>query len=177
MNVNNQYVGEVDEQIHKVTSNKVEHKFKIGDFIKHNKANFTCKVISVNSGSYYVKNITGSGCIELFNAEQNFHLWTIQDAKNGDVLFCKENIKYSNTNKYNRICLFNNINNAYFILIKTFNCEEYDVNVNIDYPEDTVPATKVQKEILFMVMKEAGYEWDAEKKELKMNTKIFSKSV
>ena len=33
--------------------------------------------------------------------------------------------------------------------------------------EDVKPATKEQRDLLFQKMKEAGYEWDADKKELK----------
>ena len=36
------------------------------------------------------------------------------------------------------------------------------------------PATKIQRDFLFRKIKEAGYEWDAEKKELK---KIEQKSA
>jgi hypothetical protein len=34
--------------------------------------------------------------------------------------------------------------------------------------DDYAPATKEQRDLLFHKMKEAGYEWNAEKKELKM---------
>ena len=70
----------------KPVNKMIKPKFRIGDYIKHNKANIICKIISVNSSSYYVENVGTNGKIELFNAEQNFHLWTIKDAKNGDVL-------------------------------------------------------------------------------------------
>ena len=106
--------------------------------------------------------------------DNDCHLWTIQDAKAGDVLVYKGNIKYSNDIKYSngikyeRMCLFNNLDNAFFTLTKTSNyVEEYDVDINIDYPDNTVPATKEQKEILFMAMANAGYTFDFEKKELK----------
>ena len=39
---------------------------------------------------------------------------------------------------------------------------------------DFYPATKEQRNLLFTKMKEAGYEWDAEKKELKKYTPIFT---
>ena len=38
---------------------------------------------------------------------------------------------------------------------------------------DAVPATKEQRDLLFAKMKEAGYEWDADKKELKKNPKHY----
>ena len=154
---------------------KVEPKFHDREWITHNTANFVFKIINVGSNGYEVVNRENYKKTISFDNEDNYHLWTIQDAKDGDVLFCKGELKYSNGIKYERICLFNNLDNAFFTLTKTSNfVEEYDIDVNIDYPDNTVPATKEQKEILFMAMKDAGYEWDSEKKELK---KIEQKPV
>ena len=141
-------------------------KFKVGDFIKHNKANLICKVISVNSNTYYVENIGTSGRIELFNPEQNFHLWTIQDVKDGDVLACGDKVTD---------CPF-----IFHNLTEKLNPRSYcGVNTLCDFQEndenggswcdsgEVRPATKEQRDFLFQKMKEAGYEWDTEKKELK----------
>ena len=129
---------------------------------------------------YQIKNITEQeytlvGCDgsvitrPILDVDKSASAFTIEDAKDGDVLICKGNIKNSNGIKYERICLFNNLNNAFFTLTKTSNfVEEYDIYVNIDYPDNTVPATKEQKEILFMAMADAGYTFDFEKKELKL---------
>ena len=43
----------------------------------------------------------------------------------------------------------------------------YRVNDWCDCNENAHPATKEQRDLLFQKMKESGYEWDAEKKELK----------
>ena len=152
--------GNMKETLAQKLVDKVESKFKVGDFIKHNKANIICKVISVNSSSYYVENVETSGKIELFNAEQNFHLWTIQDAKDGDVL---------------------NANGAPFIYKKhDKDCVYFYCGVNLagEFVEanefDTwsknnkvYPATKEQHDFLFKKMKEAEYTFNFEKKELK----------
>ena len=167
------------ELIKQKSTDKVEPTFKIGDYIKHNKANIICKVISTNSGSYYVDNIETSCRIELFNAEQNFHLWTIQDAKDGDMLAC--NINKSEIggdieklpNITPTICVYQNVvkDKDY---IHTY-CSLYNgsslVQSNSMYYNTFVyniqPATKEQRDLLFQKMKEAGYEWNAEKKELR----------
>ena len=152
----------LEKQGEKKLTDKVEPKFHEGDFI----VNDYCsgKVIEITNDAYLLD--TGQGIP--FSCEHNAHLWTLKDAKDGDVLVCKGNIKDSNGIKYERICLFNSLGNDFFTLTKTSNyVEEYDIDVNIDYPDNTIPATKEQKEILFMAMKEAGYEWDADKKELK----------
>ena len=142
-------------------ANKIEPKFHEGDFIKHNKANIIYKVISVNSGSYYVENIETSGRIELFNAEQNFHLWTIQDAKYGDVLVSKDDkpfIYNGNHDSFN-IGSYCGISVEDKFKVSTEKCY-WTGKVNI------YPATKEQRDLLFQKMHEAGYEWDSEKKEL-----------
>lgn len=143
-------------------------KFKVGDFIKHNKANLICKVISVNGGSYYVENIETRGRIELFDAEQNFRLWTVTNAKDGDVLcangrYFKEYIfNFSSLTEDNVISThfgYDVFRGTFDTKVSRFGREEEFVSVT--------PATKEQRDTLFAKMKEAGYEWDAEKKELK----------
>lgn len=100
--------------------------------------------------------------------DENARLWNIQDAKCGDVLICKGDIKYSNGIKYERICLFNNLENAFSTLTKTLNyVEECDIDVRIDYPDNTIPATKEQRDFLLQKMKESGYKWDAKNKEVR----------
>lgn len=134
-------------------------KFHEGDFIKHNKANLICKVISVNSNSYYVENIKTSGRIELFNAEQNFHLWTIEDAKDGDVLAAKE-----------CYVIFKEIDGLNIKCHCTYHYMGFNTSFHINTLQNKTafqPATKEQRDLLFQKMEENGYEWDNEKKELK----------
>ena len=148
----------------------VEPTFHEGDFIKHNKANVIYKVISVNSGSYYVENVETNGRIELFNAEQNFHLWTIQDAKDGDVLATE-----------NFIFIFKNIDDDngvhYYCQYEINKNEDEQFEFDIALPHSLMgrvgnsishysPATKEQRDLLFEKMKEADYVWDAEKERI-----------
>ena len=95
--------------------------------------------------------------------------FTIQDAKDGDVLCCKSGwmciFKAINnhTNTFSSYCFmdrykwFCNRGSEAHILdkefIKSYNAELY-------------PATKEQRDILFQKMKEAGYEWNAKTKTL-----------
>ena len=145
---------------------KVEPKFHEGDFIKHNKANIICKVISVNSGSYYVENIGTNGRIELSNAEQNFHLWAIKDARDGDVLITVDNERpfifkgCLDPNHPDSPVAYCGIDTeGYFCVGESkFNYWWTDEKVH--------PATKEQRNLLFQKMKEAGYEWNPENKVL-----------
>ena len=145
---------------------KTEPKFHEGDWVVSPNGVYW-HIDKISNNRYEVTSNTGES--SSWNLDTNiYHKFNIQDAKDGDVLICKGNIKNSNGIKYERICLFNNLNNAFFTLTKTSNfVEEYDIDVNIDYPDNTVPATKEQKEILFMAMADAGYTFDFEKKKLK----------
>ena len=144
------------------STNKVEPKFKIGDFIVSDYC--MGKVIELTEDAYLLD--SGQGIP--FSCEHNAHLWTIQDAKDSDVLAYEDGWT----------CIFKTLVNdenfsSYCFMDKTkWFCEvgsechtlkeEFVKNYGKFYP-----ATKKQRDLLFSKMKEAGYEWDAEKKELK----------
>ena len=143
------------ELVEQKTTDNVKPKFKVGDFI----VNDYCfgKVIEITNDAYLLN--TGQGIP--FSCEHNTHLWTIQDAKDGDVLqlgevtaIFKEYIGNGNCRCYCSICN-----------------EEFEISVedgedNVYGCTNTKPATKKQRNLLFQKMKEEGYVWDAEKKEL-----------
>ena len=104
-----------------------------------------------------------------------FHLWTIKDAKEGDVL-------HSSGFHNDCIFIFNGLDNwrfdepngdravatGYCCLSVSADNMEFGIQGPDCIEVDTVkPATKIQRDLLFQKMKEVGYEWDAEKKELK----------
>lgn len=139
-------------------TNNVKPKFKVGNWIVYCNKDVDL-ITGIEENGYRINN---GGYIP-FVCESDIRLWSIQDAKSGDVLVCKKDTKY-----YERICLFNSLESAFFILTRDYNyVETYDIVVHVDYPNNTVPATKKQKEILCMAMKHAGYTFDFEKKELK----------
>jgi len=145
----------IEKQGENKPTDKVEPKFHEGDFI----VNDYCsgKIIEITNDAYLLD--TGQGIP--FSCEHNAHLWSIQDAKEGDVLVSDE-----------VIFIFNNIHgvwvNCHCSLHKDGSfCEKnYDL-MHIKYAETIYPATKEQRELLFEKINEAGYEWDSEKKELK----------
>lgn len=97
--------------------------------------------------------------------EKEYHLWTVQDAKDGDVLYCKKRV----LDNSEIIMMYAGISNgvdSYCRYSSKFGFNMYITNVlNVEHDFIT-PATKEQRELLFTKMKEAGYGWDAEKKEL-----------
>ena len=90
-------------------------------------------------------------------------LWTIQDAKDGDVLVCNEEIllfkSYSVQGRISVHCWYNG---------QTNNFHSIGVNDALLTTRNKIcPATKEQHDILFVKMNEAGYTFDFEKKEVK----------
>lgn len=162
-NANDWYVSKVDGKIHDMTYNptdKVEPKFRVGDWIIFN--GLILHIDEIVNGYYRTTSI-GDGIHNSYdwNIDNAARLWTIQDAKEGDVLVSDE-----------VIFIFNKIHgvwvNCHCSLHKDGSfCEKnYDL-MHIKYAETIYPATKHERDLLFQKMKEEGYEWDSEKKELK----------
>ena len=139
-------------------TDKVEPKFHEGDFI----VGTYCrgKIIALTDDAYLLD--TGQGIP--FSCKDNVHLWTIQDAKDGDVL----------VDKCGNIGIYQGDKN-----IVTWNSYCYCGVNKVFYDEGShefpcYPATKEQRDTLMEAMTDAGYVWDAENKKL---NKIEHKSV
>lgn len=144
------------ELIEQKPTDKVEPKFKVGDWII-NSEGMLRQILSVDKTGYQ----TDYGWLTHDIYDNTYHLWTIQDAKDGDVLYeCNEKkpfiFKELKTKHIGDIASYCDIFNG------IFNPNEDDWTTL-----DIVPVTKEQRDILFQKMKEAGYEWDGEKKELR----------
>ena len=149
--------------------NKVEPKFHEGDWILYSGDHYegVRHITKINENGYYIeRNGLPHGIIP-FDHEICMRLWTIQDAKPGDVLACNDNpflfLKYEK-DEYGLVCCsYCGISNSEY--------DEFAVNTNTKKYwcdiEFVNPATKEQRELLFQKMKEAGYTFDFEKKELK----------
>lgn len=87
----------------------------------------------------------------------------IQDAKDGDVLVNGSNIfifHFLNGTRLMGYCHVNIDNGRFYDDVGKNECFCLIDGI-------VTPATKEQRDLLFQQMKEAGYEWDADKKELK----------
>ena len=140
---------------------KIEPKFKVGDCVVYNRNDSSREILyvyDIRDGRYYFNdNIHLSWSVK--ECDEKCHLWTIQDAKNGDVLA-----------EHEIIVLFEKIEDQN---IRCY-CTYHYLGFNPAFYVDTLqnknpyrPATKEQCDLLFQQMKDAGYEWDDEKKELK----------
>ena len=160
---------------HKPTD-KVEPKFKVGDWVVYTgyllkdsgKEIYVMQVASVEDDRY---NFTDTSTL-CFDSEKDMRSWTIQDAKAGDVL-CNCCEEYDNP----LIFILKKFERVDYGLVKPSDYSSYCFLTAGDrqifkegkyhHEHNIKPATKEQRDLLFQKMKEAGYEWDAEKKELK----------
>lgn len=147
-----------------VTGKVVMPKFKVGDWV----------VCEVTGSVYQIKNcienlsnhkygydLTNGGYIGS-DEVNHYHIWTIKDAKAGDVLASKDG---------NNILIFRNLDD------NTSFSSYYNIAGKGELGWSNkcfIPATKEQRDLLFAKMKEAGYEWNGEKKELR---KIEQKTI
>lgn len=152
-------------------TNKVEPKFKEDDWIIRSAEAFKHNTYLIKEvKDYYVcEELKGRRVPFTFDdVHKNFKLWDISDAKDGDVL-C--GFPYADCpwvgifHELNDDCTFN----SYCYLQAGVNgkfCPPSGINVYGHSSNSIVPATKEQRELLFSKMKDAGYEWDAEYKQL-----------
>lgn len=144
---------------------KIEPKFKVGDWITNGE--YTWEIVETPLG--YTLMSQDGNTIDDTTAyvDERFHLWTIKDAKNGDIL----------ADDYS-IIIFRKIGNG------TWD-DVIDYHVGYNYEKIKIqsgrshygvakattfkPATKGQRGLLFQKMKEAGYNWsDKDKKIVKI---------
>lgn len=154
-------------------SDNVKSKFKVGDWIvANNNESRIFRVESIFKNFATISDNFGYQCINNFILNEQHRLWTIKDVKDGDVLtthlspegdwigIYKESFDILGFKTY---CFLNGVGE---FVINPNRCRNHGTH-------GLHPATKEQQDLLFQKMKEAGYEWDVEKKELK---KIEQKS-
>ena len=148
-------------------ANKVEPKFKIGDWIVYNRIDHSREVMQIydirDNRYYFNDNTHFSWSVK--ECDEKSHLWTIEDVKDGDVLVYGDNPK---DHHVEIIMIFKSLRNkqSAFTHFHIFN---YELRANdwCDCGKNIHPATKEQCDLLFAKIHKAGYEWNAETKELK----------
>ena len=163
--------GELAEQYRQDGQNpadNVELKFNVGDWITNGKF-IVGQIISVDK-EYYHYICNGIEQPLYISNAHNYHLWAIQDAKDGDVLFTSSTASHE-TFIFKSIDERGNVK-CYFAYDSEDGFREGKYHFIGKPTFMTHPATKEQRDLLFQKMHEAGYKWDAEKKELKKIEKI-----
>jgi hypothetical protein len=166
-NVLDKHIDKFLEQNH---TDNVKPKFHEGDCLVNIEYGDVVRVLDVLEDNYRLDfggDTIGTLCTEL--VDNDYRLWDItKDAKDGDVIYLP------NGNNEYYFFIFKGIENA---AVKSF-AHFYQYNDGTSEAEGTIdnlfsvndvfqPATKEQCDLFFQKMKEAGYEWNAEKKELK----------
>lgn len=148
----------------------VEPMFKIGDWVVIN--GFILKILGVCSDLYETTFLqSGEWRIyDMYVLDNNAHLWSIQDAKDGDVLVASDGSLFIFAKVKDNSAYY------YFSLCKNGSKEISDGNHAWETANSCHPATKEQRDFLFQEIRKAGYKWDKEKKELKMIEKHTPKS-
>ena len=139
-------------------ANKVEPKFKVGDWITNGV--YTCKIVEVIDNSYKYTFTEGASYFGVIDdMDKEYRLWTIDDAKAGDILAAED-----------VVFIFKHIDKTRLWLCNSY-CEvigNSKLGLGFDFSIDGVnPATKEQRELLYSKIKEADYKWNVEKLELK----------
>ena len=154
----------LEKQDEQKPTDKTELKFNIGDWIVGNDGTFKITRYEEEYG-YELTGTTGyvAHFISPDYVESNFHLWTINDAKDGDVLVNGSNIfifHFLNDTRLMGYCHVNTNDGRFYDDIGKNECF-----CLID--AIVTPATKEQRELLFEKMTQAGWKWNSEEKELK----------
>lgn len=114
---------------------KIETKFKPGDWVACYGLN-TALIVNINDDKYEVKFVDGTkGFPNIDYIDRLFHRYTIQDAKDGDVLVASDGLIFLFKSDY-----------TYKHYKKTFT--------------EVHPATKEQRDILMKAMADIGYTFD-----------------
>lgn len=166
------WIAWLEKQSEQKSANKTQPKFTIGDWIVHHGTENIYEVVAVIDNQYQLKYGDTYTVQKRADVDRCARLWTIYDAKPGDVLcdYCKAD----NNSLISILKKFEHVN---FGLAKYSDYSSYCFITAGDkqmfregtyhHKHDIKPATKEQRDLLFQKMKEAGYEWDADKKELK----------
>lgn len=148
----------------KTEHEQVEPKFKVGDWLQYRSAE-PFLVEEITEQGY----INGNSCLP-FEWENEIHLWTIHDAKDGNILM----------SAYNCTFIYNGNSNSSYVgsyggtavtrgVRRSVEKCHWAENINIH------PSTKKEQDYLFQKMGEYGYIWDDHAKMLICSTNMKSK--
>lgn len=164
-NAKDWYVSKVDGKIHDMTYNpadKVEPKFHEGEWVVNNSSGGVYQVTEIRDDEYCLWPLYAEiqGYFRIIDVDTDYHLWIIQDAKDGDVL----------VDVYGNIGIFQKNDDfdwsSYCSLGSNGGFRCFAIEHELD---GSHPATKEQRDTLMKAMADAGYEWlDKDRKLIKI---------
>lgn len=148
--------------------NKVSPKFVVFSWVCDGIS--TRQVTQVlDCGFYVFDDGFNSRCEDI---DSKYHLWTIQDAKNGDILVIYPE---AGSELPEQIFIFKEIKDRSYVKDAVeFHCKyannEFSINKQSFMGQSTInrylPATRAQRNLLISKMKKSGYEWNSSTKEV-----------
>jgi len=156
---------------------KQKPKFKIGDWIAFTRKDGTRETLQVSDiidGRYYFNRLLHFSW-SVKECDEKSHLWTIQDAKDGDVLAFYSEYRGNKMVQVGIIEKYVGKHGGCSNTFKIYVGVNWDNNLQIGKYmgcSDIRPATKEQRDLLFQKMKEAGYKWENDQFE-EINNKGF----
>lgn len=138
-------------------ANKVEPEFHEGDWVilTVGELSTTIQIVKVDTNKklYWFNDSSYLPIVD----EECLHLWNIQDAKQGDVLY-SPNLKL--------LWIFKSRDTVYCGCNLNYNDGAICGEGYFHMPTDAMPATKEQCDLFFQKMKEAGCRWNSTEKKL-----------
>ena len=162
----------LEKQGEQTPTDKVKPKFHEGDWTVSNLDKKTRQISEVHFDEYNSYYVVDGKSINLEEYDRLHYLWTIDDAKDGDVLsdgttifIFKDLLSDGSVMSYCDYDTDSGENDAFCPLSMNLSCSKI------------TPTTKEQRDLLFAKMKEAGYEWNAELKKIeqKLYGQLWSK--
>lgn len=135
-------------------ADKIEPRFKVGDWVVANYSGRVSQVVAVSEDGYGYQ-LNDGLCFGVSWCDI-FHLWCIEDARDGDVLV------HSSC-----VFIFMGLKDGIVQAINEFFPKPTNFG-DPDIDDDYHPATKEQRDLLFQKMEEAGYKWDSENKKVQI---------
>ena len=147
----------------KQLADKNKPRFEVSDWVVFIASESVYQVEKKENYEYTLRHILGGSFCLSFSNEKLIREWTIQDAKDGDVLACNEEIllfkSYSVLQgRISLYCWYNGHTN-------NFHSKEV-IDILLTTRNKVYPATKEQRDLLFQKIKEAGYKWNVKTKTL-----------
>ena len=150
--INTLEVKEVDNK-----NDNTKPKFKEGDWIIFD--GLILHIDEIVHSYYRTTSIGGIPNSYDWDIDSIARPWTIQEAKDGDVLIASDESIFIYSGSTYRYAKF-------YVALTKYGRLNIDGG-NWEYKNSVLhPATKEQHDLLFSKIKEAGYEWDADKKEI-----------
>ena len=139
-------------------ADKVEPKFREGEWITN--GDYTWKVVEVKPLDYILQSQDGNIVDDtISHVDEQFHSFTIEDAKDGDVL---------NSVRFQATIIFKGFaDDDKHILAYCGLQKGIFISQEILWNRDFEPASEYWKNALYDAMTARGYEWDADRLELK----------